>query len=137
MLDYLPSLFLPQIVSSLQVLNKKMSLWNYYRSRFHLLRAAYNELNSYYPPYQRDDYGEGGCCDDEVDDGHIILIGLLILIAALATYLLLTATVASGRRKRELGFSKMDSHQSSGTEGKGLSWSSKVYRHWQVFFFFD
>lgn len=93
-----------------------MSLWNYYRTRFFLLREAYQQLNDQH--YERNDYGEE-CCNEGTGDSQVLLIGLLILITALAAYLLLAASVSSGRRKRELiALTETDSRQLEQLNGK-------------------
>lgn len=71
-----------------------MSLWGNFRARYSILRANF-QLNQ----PDRSDYGIK-CC--ELDDADVVLIALLLLVTALLAYLLLTATVGSGRKKREL-----------------------------------
>lgn len=93
-----------------------MSLWDHYRTRFYLLREAYQQLNDQY--YDRQDYGQG-CCSEDSGDTQVLLIGLLILITALAAYLLLAANVSSGRRKRGLiALTETDSRQLEQLKGK-------------------
>ncbi len=88
--------------------------WNWYKHRYNAFKDAYYYMSRMGPPDpedRSDEYEEGCCGNQALDDelyGRILLIYLLATIALLALYLLFQGTLVSNNRRRRRQLSTND-----------------------------